>query len=113
MSLTQGLSYRKYAYVDRTKPIRGNTTALFVSTKKPYKQVTTSTLSRWMKCMLEASGINVKVFKGHSVRTAAASAAHRAGASIRDILKAGSETVILQVTRQIHDNPNHSVPSLR
>ena len=77
------------AYVDRTKPIRGNTTALFISTRKPYKQVTTSTLSRWMKCMLEASGIDVKVFKGHSVRTAAASAAHRAGASIRDILKAG------------------------
>ena len=40
--------------------------------------------------MLEASGIDVKVFKGHSVRTAAASAAHRAGASIRDILKAGN-----------------------
>ena len=44
----------------------------------------------WMKCMLEASGIDVKVFKKHSVRTAAASAAHRAGASIRDILKAGN-----------------------
>ena len=78
------------AYIDRSKPIRGNTTALFVSTKKPHKRVTTSTLSRWMKCMLEASGIDVKIFKGHSVRTAAASAAHKAGASIRDILKAGN-----------------------
>ena len=70
------------AYVDRIKPIRANTTALFIFTKKPYKQVTTSTLSRWMKCLLEVSGIDVKVFKGQSVRTDAASAAHRAGASI-------------------------------
>ena len=98
------------AYVDRTKPNRGNTITLFVSTKKPYKQVTTSTPSRWMNCMLEASGIDVKVFKGHSVRTAAASAAHRAGASIRDLLKAGNwkrECVILRVTRQIHDIQPH------
>ena len=40
--------------------------------------------------MLTEAGIDTDLFKGHSVRTAAASAAHKAGASIKDILKAGN-----------------------
>ena len=82
--------YMLKAYIKRTGKTRGGCNALFISCKKPHKQVATSTLSRWMKNMLEEAGIDTRVFKGHSVRTAAASAAHKAGASIKDILKAGN-----------------------
>ena len=77
-------------YLTRTKETRGNCKSLFISCKKPHKQVSTSTLSQWMKSMLTEAGIDTDLFKGHSVRTAAASAAHKAGASIKDILKAGN-----------------------
>ena len=82
--------YHLEQYVTRTKDIRGNCKALFISCKKPHKQVSTSTLSRWLKNMLAEAGVDTTVFKGHSVRSAAVSAAHKAGASIRDVLKAGN-----------------------
>ena len=78
------------AYLKRTEGVQGGCKALFIGCKKPYKQVATSTLSRWMKNMLKEAGIDTSVFKGHSVRTAAASAAHKAGVCIKDILRAGN-----------------------
>ena len=39
-----------------------------------HKPVTSSTLSRWMKCILKDSGIDTSTFKGHSIRSADTSA---------------------------------------
>ncbi|WAR19981.1 hypothetical protein MAR_001819 [Mya arenaria] len=43
--------------------------------KKPHKGVSTETISRWLKSVLTSAGIDTKQFKGHSVRSAATSAA--------------------------------------
>ncbi|CAH3113986.1 unnamed protein product, partial [Pocillopora meandrina] len=48
---------------------------LLVSFQKPHKPVSTDTISRWLKTVLEKSGIDTSVFKGHSTRAASASAA--------------------------------------
>jgi hypothetical protein len=48
--------------------------------------VTTSTLARWLKSVLELSGINSSIFKAHSFRGAAASAAFLSGCKMKDIL---------------------------
>ena len=60
---------------------------LFIAIRKPHKPVTSATISRWMKNLMEQSGIDVEQFKPHSVRAAATSAASTLGVSIKDILK--------------------------
>lgn len=72
-------------YIDRTKDIRKNTDSLFLSFKKPFKKVGTQTLSKWIKRVLENSGIDTTIFSAYSTRHASTSAAKRAGVSIDTI----------------------------
>ena len=67
-------------YIFRTKDVR-KSSSLFIS-YVTYCKVTSSTLSRWLKTVLLRSGINIDIFKGHSSRGAATSAA----CSLKDIL---------------------------
>lgn len=59
---------------------------LLISFKKPYKSVTSQTLSRWIKATLSESGVDTSIFKSHSTRHAATSAANRLGVNI-DLIK--------------------------
>lgn len=75
-------------YLDRTKSLRqDNNTALFISFKKPYKKVSTQTVSRWIKFVLKDSGIDTSIFTAHSTRHAATSKARQCGVSIDLIRK--------------------------
>ena len=71
-------------YIDITKDLR-KSRQLFISYVN-YKQVTSSTISRWLKCILKEAGINVDVYKAHSFRGASVSAAFNKGCSLRQIL---------------------------
>lgn len=51
-----------------------------------YKVVCTSTLARWLKTVLELSGIDSSRFKAHSFRGASVSAAYSKGCSLKAIL---------------------------
>lgn len=77
-------------YIDKTKDLR-KSRQLFVS-YCTYNAVTTSTMARWLKEVLQLSGIDVSVFKAHSYRGAAASAAFSRGCSVKEILKTGDWT---------------------
>jgi intergrase/recombinase len=57
------------SYINRTKDVR-KTSRLLISFVT-YDEVTTSTLARWLKSVLELSGINSSIFKAHSFRGAA------------------------------------------
>ncbi|KAJ8914836.1 hypothetical protein NQ315_014849 [Exocentrus adspersus] len=72
-------------YLKQTKPLRGNILELFITHKKPYHAATTQTLSRWIKAVLNVSGINTAVFSAYTTRHASSSAALRAGVSIETI----------------------------
>lgn len=61
-------------YLQKTLTLRGNETKLFISYKPPHKHVSKDTLARWLKEVLQNSGINVEHFKAHSTRSAAVSA---------------------------------------
>lgn len=76
------------AYESRTAPYRGGEQKLFLALIKPYKAVTSSTMARWLKSLLEAAGINTSVFTAHSVRGASSSVAANLGVTKNDILKA-------------------------
>lgn len=72
-------------YIDRTKEHRLSS-KIFIS-YITYKAVTTSTIARWLKKVLELSGIDTEIFKAHSFRGASASAALSGGCSVQSILK--------------------------
>ena len=78
------------AYEERTKERRSdnNRSQLFIAIIKPYNPVTSSTIARWIKSVLTKSGINTDIFKAHSVRCAATSAAAKEGVTTNDILNA-------------------------
>ena len=71
-------------YLKRTKPLRGLETKLFISCIKSYKQVSRETISRWIRSVMEAAGIDTKAFKPHSTRAAATSKAKEACVPIHD-----------------------------
>ena len=61
---------------------------LFLATIKPHNPVTSSTIARWLRTVMERAGVDTSVFKAHSVRGASTSAAANVGATIQDILNA-------------------------
>jgi site-specific recombinase XerD len=79
------------SYVDRTAPRRNNTNInyLFIALISPFKMVTASTISRWIRKILLSSGIDTQVFGAHSARGAGASKALASGASVDGILRSG------------------------
>lgn len=60
-------------YLEKTKTLRGEVKNLFISFKKPFRKVTSQTLSRWIKDILFESGIDTSVFSAHSTRHASTS----------------------------------------
>ena len=75
-------------YLEKTKGVRNNETQLLLSYRKPYKRVSRDTISRWLKCVMKNAGIDTDKFKSHSTRSAAVSAANRAGIPMDTILSA-------------------------
>ena len=61
---------------------------LFLTSTKPYRPASSSTIARWIKTALSKAGVDTSIFKAHSVRGASTSAAAEAGISIPEILEA-------------------------
>ena len=75
-------------YLARTKLLRDKKeTKLLISYAKPHKSVSKDTVARWIKTVMIRAGIDVKVFRPHSVRVAAASKAHSKAVPIQEILQ--------------------------
>lgn len=72
-------------YLEKTKETR-KTNKLLVS-YKTFKEVSTSTVARWLKEILKKTGIDEKVFSAHSYRSASTSAAFAGGVQLKDILE--------------------------
>ena len=75
-------------YLRRTyKPLRGDSTKLFISFMKPHKHISRETQSCWIKTVMEAAGIYTSIiFHPHSTRAAATSKAKAACVPIQEIL---------------------------
>ena len=59
---------------------------MLVSYQKPYKEVSHDTISRWIRIVMQLSGLDLTVFKAHSTRAPSTSAAKRAQVPIQDII---------------------------
>ena len=81
------------AYEERTKEFRNlqsskPKTHLFLSWIGEHNPVTSSSVARWLKETMKDAGIDVNIFKSHSVRGASCSKAAGAGVTTRQILEA-------------------------
>ena len=75
------------AYIERTKHLRNEETRLFLSYMKPHKRVSSSTIGTWIKTTMAMAGIDVSVYKAHSIRAASTSKVLSVGGNIPQILK--------------------------
>ena len=95
-------------YESVTFPLRlGVQQELFLAIVKPHKPVSSCTIARWLKCVLNDAGIDVNMFTAHSVRGASSSAAAMAGVTTNDILKAADWSTD-SVFRRFYYRPVHS-----
>ena len=77
--------YTLKQYLKRTQSLRKDNNVL-VSFKTLHK-ISTSTLARWLKIILQSSGIDINKFQAHSFRGASTSAAFNAGITLKTIMK--------------------------
>lgn len=77
-------------YIERTQQLRLNrdNEHLFLGIRKPHNIVGSQTLARWVKKVLQDSGIDISIFGAHSTRSASTSAAHRTGVNLEVVRKA-------------------------
>lgn len=74
-------------YLKRTQSLREGR-ELFIAYVKPHKHISRDTISRWIKIVLELSGIDITKFAAHSTRTAVASAAFSRDVPLESIMNA-------------------------
>ena len=72
-------------YEKATSAFRGKNGQLFLGMVSPHRPVTTSTIARWLKQAIVASGISSE-FTAHSTRGAASTAAAMNGVTIREVM---------------------------
>lgn len=74
-------------YLTRTKPLRKEVTQLLISYAKPFKPVAMDTIARWVRNVLEQSGIDVEKYSLHSSRAASTSHCKAKGLTLPEIMK--------------------------
>ena len=79
--------YIKRAYQWRAEKKRSQLLLGFI---QPYVEVSSSTVSRWIKDALILAGIDASIFEGHSSRAASSFKAKKIGLSVADILAGDS-----------------------
>ena len=62
---------------------------LMITYGKPHKEISSETLSRWMKGELSNARIDITIFQAHSCRAASTSKARQQGIEISEIVKRG------------------------
>ena len=73
-------------YIHLTEPIRGTERYLLITSQKPHRRATKSTISRWIRTVMNNAGINTDLYKSHSTRAATTSQAKVKHLPIKDIL---------------------------
>lgn len=94
-------------YLNRTAALRqsGKFSKLFLTYKKPYKEATAQSISRWIRLVLGRSGIDTSLFTAHSTRHAATSAAVNRGINIDTIRNTAGWTASSDVFAKFYNRP--------
>ena len=71
-----------------TEDLKGHCKQLIISYLKPFHAVSRSTISRWIKEVMKAAGINLAKFNPHSTRPASTSKASLSSVTLDQIISA-------------------------
>lgn len=91
-------------YIARTKYKRKGEDQLMLGFKPPYQKISSNTLSRWTRELMEWAGLDSEVFTTHSIRSAVSSQMCRINIPIKDIMKKASWKTEC-VFRQFYQKP--------
>lgn len=97
-------------YLQRTEFLRQGT-KLMISTIKPHKAASQSTISRWVKLVLCKAGID-RCFTSHSTRAAASSMAKLKGVPLQSIMKSAGWSNA-KTFAKFYDKPLHTDSSIQ
>lgn len=75
-------------YMEKTSSLRGQETCLLLTHQKPHKRASKDSIRRWIQSVMSMSGVDVNVYKPHSVRSAATSKAKANHVPLDGIMKA-------------------------
>ncbi|CAG9133863.1 unnamed protein product [Plutella xylostella] len=93
-------------YISFTKELRSTSSDhLLITVKRPHRNATAQSISRWIKQVLQESGVDAVVFSAHSARHAATSAAHSAGLSLDLIRKTAGWTASSSTFAKYYKRP--------
>ena len=99
-------------YLERTMTLRDSETRLLISFCKPHQGVSSDTVSRWIKSVMTAAGVDTTRYKSHSTRAASTSAAARAGVPVDNILSCAGwsncETFARFYKKQLSTDTEHA-----
>lgn len=94
------------AYLSRTQDIRPpNEDQLILTYKRPIHAASTQRISKWIKIVLQSSGVDVSFFSSYSTRHAATSAAYRSGVNIENIRRAAGWTDKSNMFNKFYNRP--------
>ena len=80
-------------YLELTKKTRDpSRTQLLLSYRKSSNEIASSTVSGWIKEVLQLDNVDTNVFQGHSTRSASTSKVNLKGLALSDILHRGSRS---------------------
>ena len=96
-------------YLARTQDLRKDQDQLLLSYQKPHHPVTKDTLARWLRDILNKSGLDTELFGAHSTRSASTSAAARCGSPVDVIMKAAGWSAASTFTRFYKKAPKQNL----
>lgn len=82
-----------------------NSKHLFIAINKPHKEVSSQTISRWIKIVLQKCGIDINVFSAHSTRYASSLAAFASGLDLETIRNAAGWSDRSSVFAKFYNRP--------
>jgi site-specific recombinase XerD len=91
-------------YIDRTQSVR-DSEYLLISSRSPYKKVSSQTVSNWLKKILNESGIDSSKFGSHSFRHSSTSKASSLGISTDVIFKSAGWSSKSKVFGRFYNRP--------
>ena len=97
-------------YLKRTETLHGNNKYLFISHMKPHGPVIRDTISRWLKSVMISAGVDILIYKPHSIRLAVVLKTKSNSVPVQDILStaglSSEKTFARFYDKQIDSNTN-------
>ncbi|XP_068898318.1 integrase/recombinase xerD homolog [Tenebrio molitor] len=91
-------------YLKATQPLRKDE-FLFITFRQPHRTASKDSISRWVKEVLKAAGVDMNVFAPHSTRHAVTSAAYKKGLSWDIIRRSAGWSQNSQVFAKFYNRP--------